>query len=145
MRAVSLLLIPLALAGACGRADGPAGDDAGTPVPDAGDPGTDTDTGLPFTGWDACVYVFTGWYTKADQCWGDEHATSTLIQFAEDFCADNWEELCDLDAPSDPELAYDCRFAIKLATCEEWEAGVWFEDAACVELTAGIDCDFPSE
>jgi hypothetical protein len=145
VRIAQLLPVLLLVAGACDRPAVGDGADGGGTAPDAGSDDLDTETGPPFTGWDACVYVFTGWYTKADECWGGVHATADLIQLAEEFCADNWDELCDLDAPSDQDLAYDCRFAIKVANCEDWESGVWFEDDACAELTAGIDCDFATE
>lgn len=107
----------------------------------------DTDTGEedPYTGWDACVYVFTGWFTKADDCYGSSHWTAQLIAMAEEHCAGSWAEHCDLGAPADPDLAYDCRFAIKAATCEQWEADLWLDDPACQELVSSIGCEFPEQ
>lgn len=132
--------------GACDRSAGGLGDGG---AGDAGDHDTGSDTGTgtgdPYTGWDACVYVFTGWFTKSDDCNAGSHYTSELIAMAEEYCELFWSDYCDFEAAADPDVAYDCRFAIKESTCEEWEAGVWFDDPACQEMAAAMGCGFPEE
>ena len=139
---VQVLLAPVA----CDRSASDLGD--GGPD-DAGDHDTATDTGTgtgdAYTGWNACVYVFTGWFTKSDDCYGGSHYTSELIELAEDFCEQTWDQYCDFDAPTDPDVAYDCRFAIKEATCDAWEAGGWIDDPACQQMVDSMGCAFPEE
>jgi len=111
------------------------------------DTGTDTDTTDPFNNYDACVYVFTGWYTKADECYGTNHWTAELIAMAQDWCSDIWSEWCDmsLELEDGQSLAYDCRMSIKVATCEEWEIGTWIDSAACQLMITEMGCEFPEE
>ncbi|MBW2278228.1 MAG: hypothetical protein JRF63_12095 [Deltaproteobacteria bacterium] len=146
MRAVLILTMVLVASAACERSAGELGD-GGTDDTGGEDTGSDTGTGLdePFTGWDACVYVYTGWFTKVDDCMGGSHWTAELIEMAEEFCEANWAPYCDFELLADQDLAYDCRFAIKVSTCEEWEQGLWYDDAACQELIVSIGCEFLGE
>ena len=90
-------------------------------------------------------YETINWFTKSDDCNAGSHYTSELIGMAEEYCELYWADYCDFEAIADPGVAYDCRFAIKEATCEEWEAGQWFDDPACQEMVASMECELPEQ